>query len=1129
MKSALLVVLSAAFVSASWAQPPEPAPPAAAAPTAAAPATAALKPRATPPPVPVLEGTVRSVDGKAVEKALILAQPVVGSFREAPAIGRTDAAGKFRLALKGAGAHRLRVEATGWAAVTLKEVRPGTALAITLKKGAAIEGTVRDGTTSAPLAGVVVDAVDANSVYTFWEPEAGRVRATTDDRGRFRIEGLASGLHEVVARLRGFSRAARSSVPVGSRVDLYLFPGATLTGVVRDGQGEPVPGALVRAEGEIRGFGGGGSALVAAGRDGRFELTGLSGGPYRVVARHPDFSPAWLPGVMVERGAEAQVDVVLHRGAAVSGRLLAGEDRPVPGRVGVQETDDRPVPQGLDDSLRTEAGADGRFRLVLPPGSHTLAVVAPGYAPRSVDTDVGTAGAPIDLGDIAVEPGLVIRGRVRDKAGLPIVESQVWGAMPRMMGGGGSGPSEARGEADGTFLLGGLTAGLYRVSVRARGYAEQVKQVEAGTSTEFVLDRAGSISGLVVDDAGAPVESFRILARPLREMGPTSPSPKMDNSSGTDGRFLLEDVPEGTWVVEASAPDRANGVASDVRVAAGSSVDVGRIRLTAGGVVRGLVLDTGGAAVPGATVTIQASGREFWGRGGGESVSDPAGAFEIRGVAPGTVEVIAEHRSYATGRATGVEVDPTRGPAEARIVMTQGGRIEGRVLRRDGTGVVAMVYASPVGPGGRRGPMADASANTGPDGTFVIEHAPAGRTHIAVLTGSAGVMESRHMREVDVREGETTSVEFVSREILVTGHVTRGGVPAPGIQLRLMSGQGGRMTMMSGGGFGALSAPPTGPQRLTGVTDEGGAFALLVDEPGKHFVNASTADGRVNLPPREVEIPDMDGYVLDLAFSGQTVTGIVLDRETEQPLSSAHVGARPRETGARGGGGGMTGPDGRFLLELEPGDYRLHARAEGYAAEATDLTVGSGGAADLRLLLSRGGMISGRILDVAGRPVSGISVNATAGEGVNMQGGSGQSLPDGSFQIAGLSAGMFTVTAQSELGGFAIRRGVALGQDGVSLTLRPGGRVQVQVRGPDGAPAEGAWVRVAKISGAAVALNSGGRTSAQGTADLIAPAGEVELEVNKDKLRGRTTVSVAPGAVAAAELTLAEAPAAGAR
>jgi hypothetical protein len=1122
MKSALLAVLSALLVSASWAQPPEPRPPASAAPAAATPATAAPKPRATP--TPVLEGLVRTTDGKPVDKALVLAQPVMASMREpALVVGRTDPAGKFRLVLKAPGAHRVRIEAPGWAAATLKEARPGAPLSVTLQKGAVIEGTVRDGTTGTPLPSATVEARDeTGAVHAPWEPDAGTVRATTNARGQFRIEGLATGLHTVSARLRGFNRPTRRSIPTGGRVDLYAFPGATLTGVVRDDQGGGLAGAAVRAEGEIRGWSGM-SPVVVADANGRFELTGLSAGTFRVVARHPEFAPTWVSGVTLERGAETDVEVVLRRGAAVSGRLVAGEDQPVRGRVGVQETDERPVPR-LDDALSGEAGPDGRFRVMLPPGSHTLAVVAPGYTPRSVDTVVGTGGAPVDLGDIAVEPGLVIRGRVRDKAGLPIAESQAWGSMPRMMGGGGSGPSEARGEADGTFLLAGLTAGLYRVSVRARGYAEQVKQVEAGTNTEFVLDRAGSISGLVVDDSGAPVESFRIVARPLREMGPTSPSPKMDNSSGSDGRFLLEDVPEGTWVVEASAPDRANGVASDVRVAAGSSVDVGRIRLTSGGVVRGLVLDTAGAVVPGATVTIQASGQAFWGRGGGEGVSDPAGSFEIRGVSPGTVEVIAEHQSYATGRATRVEVDPTRGPAEARIVMTQGGRIEGRVLRRDGSGVVAMVHAASAGPGGRRGPTADASVNTGPDGTFVIEHAPAGRTHIAVMTGSAGVMESRHMREVEVREGETTSVEFVSREILVTGHVTRAGAPAPGIQLRLMGAQGGRM-MMSAGGFGALSAPPTGPQRLTGVTDEGGAFALLVNEPGKHFVNASTADGRVNLPAREVEIPDTDGYVLDLAFSGQTVTGIVLDRETEQPLSNANVGARPRETGARGGTSGMTGPDGRFVLELEPGDYRLHARAEGYAAEVTDLTVGSGGAADLRLPLSRGGLISGRIVDVASRPVGGISVTATAGEGVNTQGGGGQSLPDGSFVIAGLSAGTFTVTAQSELGGFAIRRDVEVGQSGVTLTLRPGGRVQVQVRGPDGAPAEGAWVRVAKVAGAVVALNSGGRTSPQGTADLIAPAGEVELEVNKDKLRGRTTVSVAPGAVAAAELTLAEAPA----
>jgi hypothetical protein len=592
----------------------------------------------------------------------------------------------------------------------------------------------------------------------------------------------------------------------------------------------------------------------------------------------------------------------------------------------------------------------------------------------------------------------------------------------------------------------------------------------------------------------------------------------MDTFASADGRFVLEDVAEGSWVVEASAPDRANGVAPGVRVAAGPTVDVGRIRLTAGGTVRGVVLDTAGAPVAGANALVERASRDWSGRGR-EATTDPGGAFEVRGVEAGMVEVVVNHPSYAQGRSSAVEVDPTRGPAELRVVLSQGGRIEGRVLRRDGTGVQAMLNASAASPGGRRVSWSLSSTNTAPDGSFVMEHVPAGRLSLVVMTGSGGAMESRHVREVEVREGETTTVEFVSRDIFVSGHVTRGGAPAPGLRLRLY-GADGQSMMMSAGGMGALSAPPTGPQRLTAVTDESGGFVLLADNPGKYHVNVTTVDERVNLPPRSVEIPDADAYTVDLAFSGVPVAGVVTDRDTEQPVPNAFVFVRQRESTGPGAGSGTTAADGRFQLEVEPGEYQLTAGTQGYGSETTDITVGAGGIPDLRLSLSRGGSIKGRVVDAAGRGLGGLRVSASSGEGADRQVGGAQTLPDGSFQIDGLTAASYLVVAQSDLGGFAMRTGISVGQEGVILTLQPGGRVQVRVRGPDGAPAPRAFVRVSRIAGLPVGMPGGQGTAGDGAAEIVAPAGTVEIEARKEMLRGTAEVDVSPGVSVPVEITL---------
>jgi hypothetical protein len=269
-------------------------------------------------------------------------------------------------------------------------------------------------------------------------------------------------------------------------------------------------------------------------------------------------------------------------------------------------------------------------------------------------------------------------------------------------------------------------------------------------------------------------------------------------------------------------------------------------------------------------------------------------------------------------------------------------------------------------------------------------------------------------------------------------------------------------------------------------------------------------------------VPDADTFVVDLAYSGVPVTGLVVDRETEQPIAGANVWATPRDPqpDGAGGGGAATGPDGRFVMEVEPGDYKLNARAEGYAVETSDLTVGAGGGSDVRVTLSHGGMISGRVVDATGRGVGGVYVGASP-RAEKRSGGGGQSLPDGSFQIPGLSDGAHDVTAQASNGMFAFRTGVSASQKEVTLTLQPGGQVRLVVRGPDGGPVEGAWASVTRVEGASVRIGMGNQTSSQGTTEVLVPAGQLELTVSKDKLEGVTTVTVAPGGVVPAEVQLA--------
>lgn len=50
-----------------------------------------------------------------------------------------------------------------------------------------------------------------------------------------------------------------------------------------------------------------------------------------------------------------------------------------------------------------------------------------------------------------------------------------------------------------------------------------------------------------------------------------------------------------------------------------------------------------------------------------------------------------------------------------------------------------------------------------------------------------------------------------------------------------------------------------------------------------------------------------------------------------------------------------------------------------------------------------------------------------------------------------------TLVARSDAGGFALRSGVLSGTEEVTLVLHRGGRIQLELIGPDGAPVVGAF------------------------------------------------------------------------
>ena len=318
------------------------------------------------------------------------------------------------------------------------------------------------------------------------------------------------------------------------------------------------------------------------------------------------------------------------------------------------------------------------------------------------------------------------------------------------------------------------------------------------------------------------------------------------------------------------------------------------------------------------------------------------------------------------------------------------------------------------------------------------------------------------------------------------------------------------MTLYMGVGAGGVESGG-GPPSLAATSREDGAYELVVFNPGRTRVGLEAVSGSERYPDREVVVPDVDRFELDLEIGGAQVSGTVVDKDGGEPVSDARVMTRR--------GSARTGADGRFSLAVEVGQQELQAMAPDRMPVVMPLNVGPAGLSDVRVEMERGLELRGRVVDLAGRPAPGVEVatcdaSRVFSEVVN-------TLGDGSFRIGDLRDEPYTLASGSDLAGWAVRGNVTPGGDPLILTLRPGGRVAVRAVGADGVPLKDVYPSVDRVDGLPVSLPGGwGATDANGLVEIGAPAGLVEIDASTRDRTGRASVSVSAGAIVPLEIVL---------
>jgi hypothetical protein len=381
----------------------------------------------------------------------------------------------------------------------------------------------------------------------------------------------------------------------------------------------------------------------------------------RAIVHHPAFVEATSELVTIPASGEARVQIVLHPGATLEGRLL--DDR----RMAVPTTHVELVASQGTFARGTFTARDGTFAFASVPPDVVISV--------SLPSDVGEIAlrmpVPLEEGgrkEIELllpaerEPAAV---RVTTDRGDPVPGAEVV-VVSRA-------PEHPLRRASFTDRDGQVTfaraAGLpVRLSFARRGHAPQTQEVDSmPTVLSVQLAEGLAVTGLITTSRGrSPLEGAEIILY--------AGDKAMRTRTDRDGVFLVEDVPPGPARLVAAHKGYVKAeqpVAVEPPAHQGRPVSLDPVNLEPGGAVEGEVVDERGEGVSGARVAIgsvpalAADGK----LPEGVVLTNARGEFRLEGVGDGEAMLEAAMPDKGRGKARGVRIAAGQTTTGVRIVL----------------------------------------------------------------------------------------------------------------------------------------------------------------------------------------------------------------------------------------------------------------------------------------------------------------------------------------------------------------------------------------------------------------------------------------------------------------------------
>ncbi len=740
-----------------------------------------------------------------------------------------------------------------------------------------------------------ISGADVRSGFNAWNKGSPARHTTTDVAGlaQVRYDDGAESL-EVNADAEGFSgRMMLWDVKGGDKIPatyiLKLTPEIKLGGIVVNEDNLPVAGASVTTyrfwrgavtnpKGEQASFS---RQALTTDSQGRWEAKGvpptlLDSIGFNVT--HPDYVAAngvsGINGTVEQQLRAGAYKTVLQRGQMVRGRVVDGQEQPVPNatvRAGQKYSSDR---------KQTTSDVEGRFSFSAVKTDEVLfSASAKGFSSDARNILVKPEMAEIIF---HLKAGSTIRGHVQDESAQPLAGARIqlsnrYYSDPLYDANEFSGTTDANGD----FSWDSAPNQTMSFGVSKTGYeSKDSVKLEPNQDNIITLRSGRKVEGVVLDAAsGQPVTNFNVF------VGQTSGDDKSiygrlekKSFNAPDGRFSVTTEDESENAVSVSAESYADKI-EKFPEAQNGTVQL-TVRLTPSETLAGVVLAPDGTLAPGVTVAavvtdqwnggVQLAGSRLraYGSQGHSTETDSEGRFKIPSPPEKGLVVAAADAGF--GQAEISEVRSSKA-----LALQAWGRIEGTLKIGGQPGVGKdLFFTLPV-----RGISTDFNGfkvTTDEQGAFTMEKIPPGEGSIVrLIKTSANSWTHSDGTAVTVKSGETTQITLGDKGAVLVGRIRYAVQPTNETPITIQGNVSSSAPMPAAPKFNTsaeaqayyntpeMQALMRQRKNYSIEMRDGGVFTADNVVPGKYSLNITARAGRDWSQPavaqgavKEITVPD---------------------------------------------------------------------------------------------------------------------------------------------------------------------------------------------------------------------------------------------------------------------------------